>query len=43
MLDKADINEYKQRVIADFNSRTNYDKGIDFPRTFRARIHFVSD
>lgn len=30
MLDKADINDYKQRVVADFNSRTNYDKGNNF-------------
>ena len=30
MIDKANLNEYKQRVIADFNSRTNYDKGNNF-------------
>lgn len=30
MIDKADFNEYKHRVVADFNRRTNYDKGNNF-------------
>jgi ubiquinone/menaquinone biosynthesis C-methylase UbiE len=27
MLENPNINEYKQQILADFNSRTNYDKG----------------
>lgn len=38
MLDKADINEYKQRVIADFNSRNNYDQGNNFHPLFANRL-----
>lgn len=30
MLDRAELSEYKQRVIADFNGRTNYDQGNNF-------------
>jgi len=27
MLENSDINQYKQQILADFNSRTNYDQG----------------
>lgn len=30
MLNQVNINEYKQRVIADFNSRTNYDNEVRY-------------
>lgn len=33
MIDKADINKFKQQILADFNSRTNYDNS-----TFHLRL-----
>lgn len=32
MLDDVDLRKYKQRVVADFNHRTNYDEGNLHPR-----------
>lgn len=30
MIAHADLDKYKQQVVADFNSRTNYDEGNKF-------------
>lgn len=42
MLDKEDINEFKQQMLVDFNSRTNYDnKGSFHPRVANRLIELA--
>ncbi len=42
MLESADINNYKQQLLADFNSRTNYDSGRFYAPVANRLIEFAN-